>query len=88
MAKMKMVMLELKRVLKKDGTIAFEVGEVRNSKVSLDVHITEVALAAGLTPICIMRNEQTFTKTSNCWGVSNNKSGTNSNRIVVLKRLN
>lgn len=88
MAKMKMVMLELKRILKRDGTIAFEVGEVRNSKVSLDFHITEVALAAGLAPICIMRNEQTFTKTSNCWGVSNNKIGTNSNRIVVLKKLN
>ena len=85
---MKMVMLELKRILKRDGTIAFEVGEVRNSKVSLDFHITEVALAAGLAPICIMRNEQTFTKTSNCWGVSNNKIGTNSNRIVVLKKLN
>jgi len=84
--KMKAVLLELKRVLKDDGTIAFEVGEVRNSKVNLDLHIAEVAIEVGLNPICIVRNEQAFTKTSNCWGVANNRKGTNSNRIVVLRK--
>jgi len=27
-----------------------------------------------------------FTKTSNTWGVDNNRAGTNSNRIVVMRR--
>jgi hypothetical protein len=34
-----------------------------------------------------MVNDQEFTKTSNCWRVSNNAKGTNTNRIVVLRRL-
>ena len=31
-------------------------------------------------------NNQTFTKTANCWGVRNNTRGTNSNRIVVFRK--
>ena len=34
----------------------------------------------------VMVNRQEFTKTANCWGVSNNAKGTNSNRIVILRR--
>jgi hypothetical protein len=34
-----------------------------------------------------MVNAQAFTKTANCWGVANNAKGTNSNRIVLLRRL-
>lgn len=83
---MKGVLIELKRLLKKNKLIAFEVGEVRNSTLELDNIICKVALEVQLQPVCIMRNEQTFTKTSNCWGVSNNKSGTNSNRIVILQK--
>jgi hypothetical protein len=33
-----------------------------------------------------MINAQNFTKTANCWGVDNNKGGTNTNRIVVMRR--
>jgi hypothetical protein len=33
-----------------------------------------------------MVNQQEFTKTANCWGVGNNAKGTNTNRIVVLRR--
>ena len=83
---MKNVFLELKRLLKQNRFIAFEVGEVRNSSVELDHLVCKSALDAQLEPVCIMRNEQSFTKTSNCWGVKNNKSGTNSNRIVVVKK--
>jgi hypothetical protein len=36
---------------------------------------------------CIIVNKQIFTKTSNIWGVSNNKKGTNTNRIVVFKKI-
>jgi hypothetical protein len=34
----------------------------------------------------VMVNQQEFTKTANCWGIGNNAKGTNTNRIVVLRR--
>ena len=33
-----------------------------------------------------MVNEQNFTKTANCWGVANNRKGTNTNRIVLMRK--
>jgi hypothetical protein len=35
----------------------------------------------------VMVNRQDFTKTANCWGVDNNISGTNTNRIVLAERI-
>lgn len=80
------VLAELHRVLKHGGRIAFEVGEVRNGTVFLENAVVKASLDVGLVPETLMINAQHFTKTANCWGVSNNKKGTNSNRIVILKR--
>jgi len=80
------VFVELQRVLKRGGRIAFEVGEVRNSAVFLENAVIKAALDAGLVPEILLINAQQFTKTANCWGVSNNRKGTNSNRIVILRR--
>lgn len=80
------VFMELRRVLKPGGQVAFEVGEVRNGTVLLENAVVKASLDAGLTPEELMINAQQFTKTANCWGVSNNKKGTNSNRIVILKK--
>jgi hypothetical protein len=33
-----------------------------------------------------MVNAQQFTKTANCWGVSNGSKGTNTNRIALFRR--
>ena len=77
---------ELHRVLRPDGLIAFEVGEVRGGVLLLEHAVIEAATASGLTPECVMINSQVFTKTANCWGVDNNKKGTNSNRIVILRK--
>jgi hypothetical protein len=33
-----------------------------------------------------MINQQEFTKTAHCWGVTNNAGGTNSNRIVLFRK--
>ena len=85
-ARMTDVLAELHRVLKHGGRIAFEVGEVRNGTVFLENAVVKAALDVGLVPERLMINAQHFTKTANCWGVSNNKRGTNSNRIVILKR--
>lgn len=78
------VFTELKRVLKKGGFIAFEVGEVRNGKLKLEDVVIPCGYSTGLTPVLILINDQKFTKTANCWGIDNNSKGTNSNRIILF----
>ena len=68
------------------GVFAFEVGEVRKGSLLLDRVVAEVARETAWEPVCVVVNEQVFTKTSNTWGVDNNRGGTNSNRIVVMRR--
>lgn len=85
-AKMQSHLAELKRILKPNGRVAFEVGEVRKGTVRLELEIVNAGYAAGLMPEYIIINTQNFTKTSNCWGIDNNRSGTNSNRIVVFTK--
>lgn len=77
---------ELARVTRPGGHVAFEVGEVRNGKVRLEEHVIAAADGLPFETIGVMINQQEFTKTSNCWGVANNKRGTNSNRIVLLRK--
>lgn len=77
---------ECRRVLQRGGCLAFEVGEVRNGKVRLEENILRAGEEAGLRPVQVMINSQRFTKTSNCWGVSNGTKGTNTNRIVVFEK--
>ena len=85
-SQMKKVFIELRRILKPKGRIAFEVGEVRSGSILLEEAVIEAASEVGLIAESILINTQHFTKTANCWGVSNNSKGTNSNRIVILKK--
>jgi len=85
-AKMQQVFNELYRITKKNGIVAFEVGEVRNGKIKLEEAVIPLGLAAGFTSDAVVINEQQFTKTANIWGVNNNTAGTNSNRIVVFRK--
>ncbi len=80
------VFRELYRVLKRDGHVAFEVGEVHGGKTKLEEAVLPCGIAAGLQPLFVLINDQKFTKTANCWGVDNNFKGTNTNRIVVFKK--
>ena len=80
------VFLELERVLKPGGHIAFEVGEVRHGKIKLEEAVIPCGIKAGLTPLLVLINDQAFTKTANVWGVDNRKKGTNTNRVVVFKK--
>lgn len=80
------VFRELRRVLKPGGYIAFEVGEVRGGTIKLEELVVPAAARAGLDPVLVMINAQEFTKTSNCWGINNQEDGTNTNRIVVLRK--
>lgn len=85
-AAMREAFVELYRVVRPGGYVAFEVGEVRKGKVRLEEAVLPVAAQVGFVPELVMINAQNFTKTANCWGVDNNKGGTNTNRIVVLRR--
>ncbi len=80
------VFLELNRVLRPGGFVAFEVGEIRKGEVKLESAVLRCGFRAGLEPGLVMINDQTFTKTANCWGIDNNSKGTNSNRIVVFSK--
>ncbi|MGN6386595.1 MAG: DNA methyltransferase [Verrucomicrobiota bacterium] len=80
------VFFELARVLKPEGHVAFEVGEVRNGKVKLEETVLACGVESGLEPILVLINDQEFTKTANCWGVDNNARGTNTNRIVLFRK--
>ena len=77
---------ELSRVTRPGGYIAFEVGEVRGCSVYLEENVVSAAEGLPLETLGILIHQQKFTKTANCWGVSNNKKGTNSNRIVLFRR--
>ena len=84
--KMQSVFLEISRILEPGGHVAFEVGEVRNGKVNLEDAIIPIGIETGLRLEKVMINEQTFSKTSNIWGVKNNEGGTNTNRIALFKK--
>jgi len=78
---------ELARIVRQGGIVAFEVGEVRGGKVLLERNVVNAIQNLPFKVLGVMVNQQDFTKTSNCWGVSNNVGGTNSNRIVLAERI-
>lgn len=77
---------ELARVVKPGGHVAFEVGEVRNGSIKLESLVIAAVDPRQFSVEAVMVNVQAFTKTANCWGVENNGKGTNTNRVVILKR--
>jgi hypothetical protein len=85
-AEMTRVFRELLRVLKHGACVAFEVGEVRKGTVRLEDAVIPAAMAGGLEPVFVLINDQSFTKTANLWGVANNRVGTNTNRVVLLRK--
>ncbi len=78
------VFSELYRITRPGGWVAFEVGEVKKGKIKLDKHVVPLGLETGFKCAGVLINKQEFTKTSNIWGIKNNTSGTNTNRIVVF----
>jgi DNA modification methylase len=74
------------RVVRPGGVVAFEVGEVRGGAVLLERNVAAAIRGLPFDILGVMVNQQSFTKTANCWGVSNNRGGTNTNRIVMAVR--
>jgi len=79
---------QLFRITRAGGYVAFEVGEVSKGSVRLEEQVIKAATRAGFSILCLCINQQLFTKTANIWGVNNNNSGTNTNRIVVMQKPN
>lgn len=81
------VLGEQARLLDRGGHVAFEVGEVRRKSVFLEKLVWEAAEGLPFDRLGVLVNDQVFTKTANCWGVTNHSKGTNTNRIVLLQRV-
>ena len=79
---------EMCRVVKTGGKIVIEVGEIRKSSILLEEEVVAASDGLPVSLDSVMINQQQITKTSNLWGIDNNKKGTNTNRIVVLARTN
>ena len=85
-AAMSRVLCELYRITVPNGVVAFEVGEIRKRNLRLDEIVVPLGTRAGFRCVGILINLQRFTKTSNIWGGSNNRAGTNTNRIVIFQK--
>jgi len=79
--------VEFARIVAPGGHVAFEVGEVRGGKILLERLVWRAIEGLPFERLFVLVNEQQFTKTSNCWGVSNNAKGTNTNRVVLARRF-
>ncbi len=86
-AMVRAVLKEQARLLRPGGHLAFEVGEVRGGRVALERAVWAAAAGLPFERLGVMINDQAFTKTANCWGVANGRLGTNTNRIVLLRRV-
>ena len=81
------------RVLRKGGRAVIEVGEVSsrgNPALLLEELMLEqlplVCPGGRLEAEALFINTQRFTKLANCWDVTNNSRGTNTNRCLVLRK--
>jgi len=83
---MSQVFKELYRVTKKQGLIAFEVGEIKKGTLPMEQLVLPCAQSIGLIPRFILINDSRFTKTSHCWGMENGRKGTNTNRVIILQK--
>ncbi len=89
---MEAVMCEMGRVLKKKAHAVIEVGEVsigwkkQNLEENLLERLPLKVVGGVLQAKEIFINRQNFTKLSNCWSVTNNSKGTNTNRCLVLQK--
>lgn len=84
-------------ITKKFGSKSLQLIETCNSIIDdyeqqgyeltlLDELIIPLAQTVGFEIEKVLINSQSFTKTSNIWGVKNNSLGTNTNRIILMRK--
>ena len=83
---MRAAFMEWRRILKPGGALCFEVGEIAAKNVKLEIEALQIGAKTGFEAECVVINSQNFTKTAQLWGVTNGARGTNSNRVVVLRK--
>ena len=90
---MKPAIAEMGRVLRKGGVAVVEVGEVvhKGEVVNLDEVIVQMvddlrSEGCKLAVEQVLIHVQEFTKLANCFKVDNNKKGTNTHRLVVMRK--
>jgi methylase of polypeptide subunit release factors len=86
-AMIRKTLVELLRVVKPGGYIALEVGEVKHGTILLEQHVWAAAHGLPCRRLGVIVHNGKFTKSSNIFGVTNGKRGTNTNRIVILQRV-
>ncbi len=89
---MRDVLQEMCRVLKPRSYAVVEVGEVESTQgmIYLDEVVARAAeevstMEKRLVVDEVLVNQQEFTKLAHCFNVDNNRKGTNTNRLVILK---
>ncbi|MCB0221436.1 MAG: site-specific DNA-methyltransferase [Chrysiogenetes bacterium] len=87
-------LFSMHRALKSGGHAVIEVGEVVSRKELVHLDERVVAMAESLAGDGqkwdvreVLIQQQEFTKLANCFAVDNNKKGTNTNRMVVLRKV-
>ena len=61
--------------------------DTQRNEVLLERLVWAAAEGLPFERLAVLVHRQSFTKTANCWGVSNNTAGTNTNRVVLLRRV-
>ncbi len=79
---------EMARILRVGGICVVEVGEIKYKReiVHLDEVVVSLAPSAGLRVKEVLIHQQRFTKLANTFKIENNKQGTNTHRLVVMKK--
>jgi hypothetical protein len=80
------VFQEIYRVLKPGAWFAIEVGEVKKGTLQMEDLLLPLGADHGFSVHGVLIHTQVFTKTAHIWGVRNNVTGTNSQRIVLFQR--
>lgn len=82
-----LTLIEMMRVIKPGGYIAMEVGEIKGGTVKLERAVWEAAAGLPCRRLGVIVHDAEFTKTSHIFDVTNNRRGTNTNRIVIMQRV-
>ena len=72
--------------LQNRGGSPLKLARLEKVLIKLDEYVIELGIKAGFACEGVIINLQAFTKTSNIWGINNNSSGTNTNRIVLFNK--